>query len=117
MSSYMQLHSCLAYQHTRHSRIPLRAQQVQVFTPLKPSNWPSTAGPSRPCKTAQHASRLSHELDSVDKDCYRQQHIHIPPTHISSSNDAIRREAQDTVHMVTGFSDKCERPGSFRRNQ
>ena len=31
MSRHMQLHSCLAYQHTRHSRIQLRAQQV--FTP------------------------------------------------------------------------------------
>ena len=31
MSCHMQLHSCLAYQHTRHSRIQLRAQQV--FTP------------------------------------------------------------------------------------
>ena len=35
MSRHAQLHSCLAYQHTRHSRIPLRAQQA--FTPRDPT--------------------------------------------------------------------------------
>ena len=53
MSRHTQLHSCLAYQHTRHSRIPLRAQQV--FTPHEAATASHQVSPKQGLKKAPPA--------------------------------------------------------------
>ena len=50
MTRHTQLHSCLAYQHTRHSRTPLRAQQVFSPGSYRANRKPKPADARHPCR-------------------------------------------------------------------
>ena len=91
-SSHMQLHSCLAYQHTRHSRIPLRG--------------PASVHPASRTSKRHDMGLLFPCHETVACSCLELRHLRVVTKHVSSL-DMYKLPTLQPIDAVTLLRCKC----------